>query len=116
MLAASPLPSLDVILQNFSLSPDAGEGLNAPPGSQVARIDPANDEIRRYIDHARVLLDPNRGLVLTFEMVDPDGERTVIRFSNIKTDTGLNDAAIKLDLPADVKIVRPLGDQETQPR
>src|SRR4051812_22360570 len=28
MLAASPLPSLDVIMQNFTVSPDSGEGLD----------------------------------------------------------------------------------------
>jgi outer membrane lipoprotein-sorting protein len=119
MLAASPLPSLDVIQQNFALSPDAGDGLILPAEPSnflAARMDPANDDIRKYIDHARVLLDPDRGLVLALEMVDPDGERTVIRFSNIKTDVGLKDDAVRLDLPANVKVVHPLGDRETQPR
>jgi outer membrane lipoprotein-sorting protein len=119
VLAASPLPGLDVILQNFTVSPDAGDGLQAPSGASAVvavRMDPANDDVRRYIDHARVLLDSQRGLVLSFEMVDPDGERTLIRFSNIKTDNGLNVDAVKLQLPADVKIVQPLGNRETHER
>ena len=119
MLATSPLPSLDVIQQNFTLSPDAGDGLlapNGPPNLVAARMDPANDDVRKYIDHARVLLDPARGLALALEMVDPDGERTLIRFSNIKTDVGLTDDAVRLDLPANMKIVHPLGQPETPPR
>jgi outer membrane lipoprotein-sorting protein len=118
MLAASPLPSLDIIRQNFTLAPDDSEGLPAPAGAasvQAVRMDPANNDIRKYVDHARVLLDTERGLVYAFEMIDPDGERTLIRFSNIKTDTGLTDSAVKLDLPADVKIVRPLGDGGAKP-
>jgi outer membrane lipoprotein-sorting protein len=121
MLAASPLPSLDVILQNFTVSPDSGDGLAAPSDSAssglvAVRMTPATDDVRRYVDHARVLLDPQRGLVLVFEMVDPDGEQTVIRFSNVQTDTGLTDADVQLHLPGDVKVVRPLGNRDGEAR
>jgi outer membrane lipoprotein-sorting protein len=121
MLAASPLPSLDVILQNFTALPDAGDDLPAAAGALpdsvqpvAVRMNPVDDEVRRYLDHARVLLDPQRGLVLTFEMVDPDGERTLIQFSKVQTDVGLSDDAVNLHLPADVKIVHPLGERQPQ--
>jgi outer membrane lipoprotein-sorting protein len=121
MLAASPLPSLDVILQNFTVWPDVGDGLaaasgGAPEGLVAVRMTPATEDVRRYVDHARVLLDPKRGLVLVFEMVDPDSERTVIRFSNVQTDTGLTDADVQLHLPGDVKVVRPLGNPDGEGR
>jgi outer membrane lipoprotein-sorting protein len=119
MLAASPLPSLDVIQQNFKVLPDAGDGLPAPTGASglvAVRMTPATDDVGRYVDHARVLLDPQRGLVLVFEMVDPDGERTVIRFSNVQTDAGITDADVQLHLPTDVKVERPLGNRDEEGR
>ena len=115
MLAASPLPSLDAIRQNFTLAPDAGKGLiesQADAPVLAIRMTPSNKELQQYVDHVRVLLDEARGVVLAFEMTDPDGEITVIRFSDIQTDTHMPDSAVHLNLPPGVKTVRPLGDAE----
>jgi hypothetical protein len=114
MLAASPLPALAAIRKNFTLTPDTGEGLN--PAEPVAnetkalRLEPV-EALRGTVGHVRVLLDVSRGLVLAFEVTDPDGERTLVRFSNLRTDTGLPDNALTLSAPAGTKVVRPVGDQ-----
>jgi outer membrane lipoprotein-sorting protein len=113
MMAASPLPRLRAIQKTFSMKPDDGEGLldanDAKPANVLAvRMEPTDAEVRKYVDHVRVLLDADRGLVLAFEMVDPDGEQTIIRFSNVRTDVNLADDSLKLDAPAGVKVVRPL--------
>ncbi len=55
-----------------------------------------------------VLIDAEHGYILAFELVDSDGEKTVIRFSNVKVNTGIAEGALKLELPAGVKTVRPL--------
>jgi outer membrane lipoprotein-sorting protein len=111
MMAASPLPRLEAIRQNFNLAPDDGTGL--PPVEDAVRLvpvrlTPKDPQLAKYVDHVRVLLDPQRGLVLMFEMVDPDGEQTVIRFSNIRTDTGISDDAMKLNPAPGTKVVRPM--------
>lgn len=114
MLAASPLPRLASIRQNFKPVPDDGAGLSPAKGegegrSLVAvRMNPADAEIAKFVGHVRVLLDADRGFVLAFELVDPDGERTVIRFSNLRGNAGLADDAMQLQLPAGVKVTRPL--------
>ena len=50
----------------------------------------------------------DRGVASEFEMVDPDGEHTIIRFSNVRTNVNLTDDALKIDAPAGTKVVRPL--------
>jgi outer membrane lipoprotein-sorting protein len=50
---------------------------------------------------------------MVFEMIDPDGEQTVIRFSNVHVDVGLSDDALKLNPAPGTKVVRPLeGDSK----
>jgi hypothetical protein len=45
-------------------------------------------------------------------MGDSDGDRTLISFSNVKTNVGLADAALRIAAPADVKVTRPLAGLE----
>ena len=110
-LAASPLPRLASLQEQFTITRDDGTGL---PGADdrtttlVTRLVPTAADVRQYVDHIRVRLDPDRGIVTAFEMVDPDGERTTITFSNIRTNTGLADKSLELDAPRDAKIVKPL--------
>ena len=112
MMAASPLPRLQAIRKTFSMKPDDGDALldadARPANARAVWMNPTDAEVRKYVDHIRVLLDADRGFVLAFEMVDPDGEQTIIRFSNVRTDVNLSDESLKLDVPAGVKVVRPL--------
>ncbi len=112
MMAASPLPRLEAIRKSFSVQPDDGAGLDgelAPKGGLLAiRMTPTDTTLAQYVDHVRVLLDEAQGLAVAFEMVDPDGETTVMRFSNLKINPNLSDDQFKLNLPTDVKVTRPL--------
>ncbi|HEV7299523.1 MAG TPA: outer membrane lipoprotein carrier protein LolA [Tepidisphaeraceae bacterium] len=117
-MASSPLPALQDIRKNFTLSPDAGAGLDPvePAGNTRAlRLEPV-EALRPYVGFVRVLLDADRGLVLAFEVTDPDGERTLVRFSNLQPDRGLSDDALMLDTPAGTKVVRPVGDAMPAPQ
>lgn len=113
-LAASPLPRLEVLRSLFTLSPDDGQNLAGAASNFVfVRLDPRSDDLRKYIDHVRVGLDPATGLVNIFEMTDPDGDVTTIRFSKIEVDVGLKPD--DLDLHADgAKVVRPLEGSGTR--
>ncbi len=119
MMAASPLPRLAAIRKSFNLLPDNGDGLEPSTGTITGlslRLEPIDDGVRQFVDHVRVLLDPEHGFMLAFELTDPDGEETVIRFSKMRANTGLTDDALKIQTPAGVKVVRPLEGAETLQR
>ncbi|MGB7157573.1 MAG: outer membrane lipoprotein carrier protein LolA [Tepidisphaeraceae bacterium] len=118
MMASSPLPRLAAIRQSFRLMPDDGKGL--APGDDrtkgvAVRLEPIDDAVRQLVDHVRVLLDPDRGYMLAFELTDPDGEQTVIRFTKLQANSGLTDQALQPQLPAGVKVSRPLEGAEALP-
>lgn len=110
-LAASPLPRLDQLKKYFSFQ-EAGPAelftSDAAANRLALRLSPLADEVRQYVDHVIVLLDTERGLILGSEVVDADGDRTVIRFSSIQINRGLQASAFELNIPADARITRPL--------
>lgn len=110
-LAASPLPKLDVLKRYFAfeevpiteLGPDVkGENLLA------LRMTPVDAVLSEHLDHVSVLLDASQGLILRAEMVDADGDRTQILFSNLRPNAGLRDEDVNVDVPASTKVSRPL--------
>jgi len=109
-MCSSPVPRLSLLLQHFKFAPAAAKDLGEPeePGRLALRLTPTDDAIREHVDNVCVLLDTNRGFILVFQLVDSDGERTVIRFSDVKVNTKLDDARLRLTLPAGVKTVHPL--------
>lgn len=109
-IASSPLPRLAALRARFAISVDAGPRLAgaASLGALQLRLVPTDVAIQPYVDHVRVLLDSDRGLVRVFEVVDPDGETTRVTFDDVRTDTGFADAALALNAPADAKVSRPL--------
>jgi outer membrane lipoprotein-sorting protein len=113
MMASSPLPALSDIRKNFTLTPDDGDGLiplEPAKKTKALLLTPSRPDLEEFVKSVRVLLDVDRGLVLAFELVDPDGEKTLIRFSDLKADTGLSDDAMKLGAPPGTKVSRPVGD------
>jgi outer membrane lipoprotein-sorting protein len=64
--------------------------------------------LREHVDNVLVLIDTERAFILAFQMTDADQERTVIRFSNVKTNASIDDARLRLHLPPGIKTVRPL--------
>jgi outer membrane lipoprotein-sorting protein len=118
-LAASPLPRLAVLREHFTFEPipvaemgekDDAAAAGAGTGKFFAvRMTPINPELREHVEAVRVLLDAQRGLIIRLEMRDPDGDRTLISFSNVKTNVGLKDGDLRIAAPADVKITRPLA-------
>jgi outer membrane lipoprotein-sorting protein len=109
-LAASPLPRLDVLKKYFSFREIPAADLDkdaSQTGHLALAMTPIDPALREHVDEVRVLLDASRGIILRAEMVDPDGDRTVIAFSNITTSDGPTES-LQIDLPPNVKIVHPL--------
>jgi hypothetical protein len=85
-------------------------------GSPARAQDDTERELERYRKMLAddpwsnpAMLDADRGVMLAFELVDPDGERTTILFSNIRLNGGMSDDALQLGAPAGTKIVRPIS-------
>ena len=114
-LAASPLPRLAVLREHFNFEPIpvAEMGEKDDKNFFAVRMTPIDPELREHIEAVRVLLDAQRGLIIRLEMRDPDGDRTLISFANVKTSVGLKDGDLRIAAPADVKITRPLAAVES---
>jgi outer membrane lipoprotein-sorting protein len=110
-LAASPLPRLDVLREHFSFEPIAVGELGEKDDLRffAVRMTPTDPELREHVDQVRVLLDAKQGLILRLEMRDADGDRTLIAFANVKTNTGMSETDLRIAAPPDVKVTRPLA-------
>ena len=109
-MAATPLPKLETLRAMFTIAPDACEGmapLQAAEQRLGVKLTPISSDLRKHVGSVRVLLDAERGTVLVFEVTDPDGERTTIRFSSIAVSKGIDDDQLDLRAPTDARLVRP---------
>lgn len=116
-LAASPLPRLSVLLEHFTFEPLALSEMGEKDEANylALKMTPTQAELREHVEQVRVLLDARQGLIVRLEMRDPDGDRTLLTFSNVKMNVGLRDEQLAIDAPADVKITRPLAALEADP-
>ena len=114
-LAASPLPRLGTLRHSFAIEriPFAEIKVDAPdlvdgPDQVPLRLKPVNAFLKEHVREVRVLLDARTATMLCVTTVDSDGDRTVIRFNDVRLNTGLKPADVQLTAPADVKISHPL--------
>jgi outer membrane lipoprotein-sorting protein len=116
-LAASPVPRLADLLEHFSFAPASSHDLDDEPSPdhEAFLLTPTDADIREHVENVTVLIDAKAGFILAFKMIDSDGETTLLRFSNVKTNTKFDDAHLRLTLPADVKTVHPLENVGRQP-
>ena len=111
-LAASPLPRLDALRQHFRIGALPAERVAKEERGDANRLSlllvPTEESLAQHVDEVRVTLDVAAAYVVRVEMDDADGDRTVIRFGEVKTNTGLKDSELDLVLPAGTKVSRPL--------
>ena len=108
-LAASPLPRLAVLKTKFSFAPLATKELDqsADPRKFLAfSMKPTDAALAQHIQEVRVLLDESAAYIVKAEMIDADGDRTVLRFTDAKVNADTGDLDLKL--PAGAKVTRPL--------
>ena len=110
-LAASPLPRLDALRQHFRIEELPAERVPKEERGDANRLSlrlvPTNDYLAEHVDEVRVTLDVAAAYVVRVEMDDADGDRTVIRFGDVMTNTGTKDTELNLVLPAGTKVSRP---------
>jgi len=112
--AGGPLPRLETLRRKFSITRIEVAQLSLPEsqmrGAELLALEliPLDDATRNSLERIRVLLDMQVPCARAFEMIDPEGESTIIIFSNVKTDTGLSEADLELRLPHATREVKPL--------
>ncbi len=101
-LAANPLPRLKMLIEQFHIS-RVNEQNNL-----VIRLKPRDAKLAENLEQVDVEIDQETGVVRRFEMVDPDGERTVIEFKDYRLNVGLNEKDLDLQVAKGAKVVKPL--------
>lgn len=111
-LAASPLPRLAVLREHFRIEPLPPKRAAETPRDAATpieiRLTPRDDALAEHVEEVRVTLDVAAACVTKVDVLDADGDRTVILFTDIKTDTGIKDGDLDLAVPAGTKVSRPL--------
>jgi outer membrane lipoprotein-sorting protein len=126
-LAASPLPRLAALREHFRIDaadPAARPARGGGDGNKIEhvslRLTPTDPFLKEHVDQVLVVLDAAAACVLSVEVDDADGDRTVIRFADVKLNAGLKDADVALAVPPGTKESRPLegvqGDPPEPPR
>ncbi|MFN0010125.1 MAG: LolA family protein [Phycisphaerales bacterium] len=111
-LAGAPLPRLADLRTRFSLMPIPASELGGPVGNPAfigLLLLPATDQVRTHLESIKVLIDETIPAATKVVVSDGDGERTEIVLTAIRTNTGLTEADVRLSLPTDVRLSRPLG-------
>jgi len=108
-LAASPLPRLAVLRRHFTFAELPASALGAPADARdylALLLTPISAELRRHVQEIRVLLDFQGGYIVKAQMTDADGDRTVIGFTGIRINTGVEN--LDLVVPKETRVSHPL--------
>lgn len=104
-LAASPVPDLAVLRENFEI-----DSSGWTKGNELFSLTllPKSDAMRDALEEITVDIDPALGSMRRLSMTDLDGETTVMHFENIELNLDLDPADLALDVPPGTQIIRPL--------
>ncbi len=110
-LASSPLPRLEALRRHFKIREiplkDFSDG-NDDTRQIALRLEPSEESLKEHVDCVNVLLDVRGAYILKLETIDADGDRTVVRFQDVKLNAGMKEAELALFLPPGIKVTRPL--------
>jgi outer membrane lipoprotein-sorting protein len=118
-MTASPVPRLAAVRDEFAIERLEVREMDeaAAPSSHIAvRLTPLQEGTKEHVTEVRVLIDRALACATQVEVTDPDRDRTVIRFRNLRTNTGLNPADLDLRVPAGTTTSRPLQGAGGAPR
>ncbi len=108
-LAASPIFRLKALREHFTIERAPLRENEKPVAGRVElRLTPRAKALRDHLQEIRLSVDEDSALVRRAEIVNSDGERTVMKFDRIKVNPGLSASALVLDIPPGTDIVRPL--------
>lgn len=104
-MATSPVPDIAVLSLHFE-----PQHWNAGDGEDLFEMTlaPKSPAMRDAVELVEVAVDPRTGTLDRFTLTDLDGEITEMIFINVELNPELDPEALKLDLPAGTRVVRPL--------
>ncbi len=65
---------------------------------------PTQEEVRKFIEHVRLWLDPRSLLVGKVEYQDTSKDKTVVEFSDMQLNPELKESDFSIELPGDVRV------------
>lgn len=109
-LAASPLPRNKTVREHFTISEVPAKDIDpkAADTELGLKLVPIKDSLKEHVSQVRVLINGDTGVGRMVEVTDADGEVTVMRFTNVRTNTGLKDDDVALKVPSGTTESRPL--------
>ncbi len=111
-VALSPLPRVRSLRAHFHierLPADSGSKTYASATYLSLRLRPRSGFLLEHLRHIDVVVNRATAFAVRVETIDADGERTVIQFVDVKTNTGLSDADLSPVVPDGTKVVYPLA-------
>jgi len=105
-LIVSPIPRLDTLQRHFRIEQQSDD--QASNDLLLLKLTPKDPALTEFLDEVRVWIDLSVGLAKKVEMIDPDGDRTIIAFSDIRTNTGLTDEDVTWNFSPGTRVVHPL--------
>jgi outer membrane lipoprotein-sorting protein len=60
-------------------------------------LTPADEDLRRFVEWVKVEVDPDTAVATRIEYADPDGDRTVLRFTRIEINPEIDESLFKPD-------------------
>lgn len=114
-LAASPVPRIDVMRQHFSFARLNVADIDPAAAADrfvALELEPKQETLREHIERVRLLIDRESGYLARMEMIDADGDNTIIRFSDVRLNTGIDAKELALELPKGTRVSRPLSTEK----
>lgn len=77
--------------------PRGGDDEDAAPQRVLLTLTPADEQVRRFVEWVKVELDPETAVATRIEYADPDGDRTVLRFTNVQINPEVSESLFDPD-------------------
>lgn len=117
--AGSPLPRLEKMKATFSIAriaPSLIGGIDEDKDVIAIELTPRSEQLRERVARLRVLIDSKLPAARRMEILDPDGDRTEMVFSDVKLNEKLEPREVTLETPRGVREVRPLAKLVPRPQ
>lgn len=103
---AGPSPDLALLKEHFSLDVLAQD---AQKHTLTLEMAPLAEGLRAHVAKVVAVMDTRTGCLCSLATVDSDGESTTAAFGEVEVNPEVKDAELRLEIPADAKVVYPAG-------
>jgi outer membrane lipoprotein carrier protein len=110
-MTSSPVPRLAAVKDEFAIERIESSTMDAEAHADAflaVRLTPTDEKLKEHVTEVRVLIDRATACATRVEVTDADGDRTVIKFKNLRLNTGIDAAALDLKVPDGTRVSHPL--------